>query len=91
MDKLLRMMQKAEELADRLLHIVDFQRQKGGAAGYFAALYLRMTRAVISGIAAGRFEDGARMERLILVFGARYLEANERYEAGISAGKACQA
>jgi hypothetical protein len=91
MDKLYRTMQKAEDLAKHLSQIVAEERQKGGAAGYFAALYLRMTQAVISGIAAGRFEDGARMECLILVFGARYLEAYKRYEAGISAGKAWQA
>lgn len=91
MDKLLLRMQKAEDLADRLSQIVDVQRQKGGAAGYFAALYLRMTRAVIAGIADGRFEDGPRMERLIMVFGARYLEAYSRYSEGALSGKAWKA
>lgn len=91
MDKLHRTMQKAEDLAKHLSQIVAEERQKGGAAGYFAALYLRMTRAVIAGIEAGRFEDGPRMERLILVFGARYLEAYQRYQSGVAAGKAWQA
>ena len=91
MDKLHRTMQKAEDLAKHLSQIVAEERQKGGAAGYFAALYLRMTRAVIAGIEAGRFEDGPRMERLIMVFGARYLEAYQRYNSGVAAGKAWQA
>jgi hypothetical protein len=91
MDKLYGMMQKAEELAEKLTLIVEAEQQQRGAAGYFAALYLRMTRAVIAGIAAGRFEDGPRMERLILVFGARYLEAYRRFQAGENAGKAWQA
>jgi hypothetical protein len=91
MDKLHRTMQKAEDLAKHLSQIVAEERQKGGAAGYFAALYLRMTRAVIAGIEAGRFEDGPRMERLIMVFGARYLEAYQRCNSGVAAGKAWQA
>jgi len=91
MDKLHRTMQKAEDLAKHLSQIVAEERQKGGAAGYFAALYLRMTWAVIAGIEAGRFEDGPRMERLIMVFGARYLEAYQRCNSGVAAGKAWQA
>jgi hypothetical protein len=43
--------------------------------GYFPALYRRVTEQVKVGIAAGRFEDGARMERLDVTFANRYLEA----------------
>lgn len=50
--------------------------------GYFAALYKRMTMAVRDGIAAGRFQDAARMERLDVTFANRYLVTREQYFAG---------
>lgn len=50
-------------------------------AGYFAALYKRMTVAVSEGIVAGRFEDGPRMEALDLVFASRYLAAFAAFQA----------
>lgn len=45
------------------------------AAGYFPALYSRVTADVAEGIRAGRFEDGPRMERLVVTFAAYYLRA----------------
>lgn len=47
--------------------------------GYFAALYKRMTMAVKEGIESNQFEDGARMERLDVIFANRYLEACDAY------------
>lgn len=44
-------------------------------AGYFAALYKRMTMAVSEGIRKGQFEDGPRMEALDIIFAQRYLTA----------------
>lgn len=44
-------------------------------AGYFAALYKRMTMAVSEGIKKGKFEDGPRMEALDILFAQRYLTA----------------
>ncbi len=58
------------------------------AGGYFAALYARMSRAVVQGIAAGRFDDGPRMERLMVVFGNRYLHACEQHNQALYPGKA---
>jgi hypothetical protein len=55
--------------------IVRLCEQKRNRAGYFAALYKRMTIAVGEGIRANAFEDGARMERLDVVFAQRYLSA----------------
>jgi hypothetical protein len=43
--------------------------------GYFAILYRRVTRRVKAGILTGEFEDKARMERLVVLFANRYLEA----------------
>ena len=45
------------------------------ATGYFAALDLRVTNDVADGIAHDRFEDGARMERFVDTFAARYIGA----------------
>lgn len=49
-------------------------------AGYFAALYKRMTMAVQEGITKGAFEDGARMEKLDMCFAQRYLSAWQCYQ-----------
>lgn len=49
-------------------------------AGYFAALYKRMTMAVSEGIQQGRFEDGPRMEKLDILFAQRYLAAFDAFK-----------
>src|SRR5258705_13901399 len=50
--------------------------------GFFAVLYRTVTAAVRDGIAAGRFEDGPRMERLDIVFANRYLQAFDLHRRG---------
>ena len=45
------------------------------AAGYFPALYVRVTRDIGEGIRDGRFEDGERMERLVDAFARYYIRA----------------
>ena len=50
--------------------------------GFFAALYRNVTVKVRDDIAAGRFEDGPRMERLDVIFANRYLEALHRFWRG---------
>jgi hypothetical protein len=42
------------------------------AAGYFAAMYARVTRRIADSIDAGRFADGARMDAFATAFAARY-------------------
>lgn len=49
--------------------------------GYFPALYRRVTERVKAAIGAGQFEDGARMERLDVVFANRYLAAWDEWRA----------
>jgi len=44
-------------------------------AGYFPAMYARVTRRVIDDAAAGRFDDGARMAMFVVGFADRYLDA----------------
>ena len=48
-------------------------------AGYFAALYKRMTLAVAQGIKNNLFEDGVRMEKLDVNFAKRYIDAFYAY------------
>ena len=51
-------------------------------AGYFATLYHRVTVRVKECIEGKRFEDGARMERLDVIFANRYLAAYDAWRAG---------
>ena len=55
---------------------------EGSRAGYFAAIYRKVTAKVAEGIAAGFFDDGQRMERLDVTFATRYLSALELYQGG---------
>jgi hypothetical protein len=69
-------------VVDRLESIIEESLTAGSRLGYFAALYKRMTLAVRDAIAAGRFQDNARMERLDVMFASRYLATREQYFAG---------
>lgn len=52
--------------------------------GIFAYVYLHTTRQVKNGIIEGRFQDGARMEMLDVIFANRYFQAYEHYRHGKS-------
>lgn len=71
-----------DEVITRLDAIIDRATVERDRLGFFAVLYRTVTSAVKLGIAAGRFEDGARMERLDVVFANRYLEAFEAHKSG---------
>lgn len=68
-----------QEVVAALQLILKDCSEKKNRAGYFAALYKRMTVAVQEGIASHAFEDGNRMEQLDVVFAARYLHAYEAF------------
>ena len=53
----------------------DLALEAGDAAGYFPALYVRVTGDIAAGIRDHRFEDGARMERFIDAFAGYYIRA----------------
>lgn len=44
-------------------------------AGYFAALYRKVTSRAKQGIADNEFEDGSRMEKLDVIFANPYINA----------------
>jgi len=53
-------------------------------AGYFAAVYRKVTAKVAEGIATGFFDDGPRMELLDVTFARRYLAALHSHEHGVA-------
>src|SRR6266508_6246532 len=62
--------------------IVARSSRAGERAGYFAAMYLAVTRTVRHRAVAGHFEDGPQMERFVTSFAARYLDAFEAWRSG---------
>ena len=71
-----------QEVADALDAIIAQCLSQNSKLGLFAALYRKVTLRVQTGIAAGRFEDNERMERLAVRFANRYLEAYQAYNTG---------
>lgn len=61
-----------EQTVDELREIA---LEASDAAGYFPALYVRVTNDIAEGIRKERFEDGERMERLIDAFAHYYIRA----------------
>ena len=69
-----------DEVLARLTAIIADSEQTGSRAGYFAALYYKMTFSVKQGIANNLFQDGPRMERLDVIFANRYLAAYDQWK-----------
>jgi hypothetical protein len=74
--------QNIDEVIAQLTGIIDSSHKESSRLGYFAALYRKVTVNVKQGILNGRFEDGARMERLDVNFANRYLEAYDLHRKG---------
>ncbi|WP_316829322.1 DUF5995 family protein [Pedobacter aquatilis] len=71
-------MQPATTIGEVISHLDEIIKEsilKKSRIGYFACLYRKMTVAVQKGIADGLFQDGARMEKLDVIFANRYLDA----------------
>lgn len=62
--------------------IVGRFRSSANPLGYFAAMYRQTTSAVGRDIAAGEFEDGDRMGRMIANFAGRYFDAMDPVLSG---------
>src|SRR5215216_527449 len=76
-----------DEVIGHLDEIIARARREESRFGYFATLYRNVTVEVKRGIAAGRFEDGPRMERLDVNFANRYLTALDCYLRGEPASR----
>src|SRR6185503_17794712 len=68
------------EVIEQLEHIVADCQASKLREGYFAALYLRVTREVARKISSNFFDDNARMEQLDVTFANRYLTAYDQYK-----------
>jgi len=64
-----------DEVIEALDSIIKQAEDKNDTAGYFAALYRKVTLRVKQGIVNNEFEDGSRMEQLDVIFASRYIDA----------------
>jgi hypothetical protein len=71
-----------EDVISALDKIVERAWNERSRAGYFAALYRRVTRGIRTALAQNRFQDGTLLERLDLIFAARYLDALSAFQNG---------
>jgi hypothetical protein len=71
--------QTIDEVISRMEAIISHSIKTNSRAGYFAALYYKVTCRVKQGIQAGEFEDGARMEQFDVTFANRYLAAYDEW------------
>jgi len=74
--------QTIDDVLVELDQIIHQAREAHDRLGFFAVLYRNVTIKVKEGIAAGLFEDGARMERLDVTFANRYLTALDSFKRG---------
>jgi hypothetical protein len=71
-----------EVVLQRLEGVIADTISQRSRAGYFAAMYRKVTVAVRDAILAGRFDDPDRMARLDRVFAERYLDAYGAWRSG---------
>ena len=71
-----------EAVLEELDAVVETCVRRRSRAGYFAALYRAVTRAVQARAAAGEFEDADRMRAFVGAFARRYLDAFDAWSGG---------
>jgi hypothetical protein len=64
-----------DEVISTLENIIKKSQTNNDPLGYFAALYLKVTKKVKEGIDNNFFDDNKRMEKLDIIFASRYLDA----------------
>jgi hypothetical protein len=69
-----------QEVIIQLQLIVEECTLRNEREGYFAALYLKVTKAVKTKLEENYFDDNARMEQLDVVFANRFLVAYHQYK-----------
>ncbi|MCC6413715.1 MAG: hypothetical protein IT270_18855 [Saprospiraceae bacterium] len=83
-------MQTIADVLERLDTIVAAESERESPMGYFPAFYCRIAECVRQGIRASRFENGARMDRLCVLFSRRYFDAYDNWYAGKPCSKSWQ-
>ncbi|MBK6291227.1 MAG: hypothetical protein IPH85_00740 [Ignavibacteria bacterium] len=71
-----------QDVIAELEEISSLAVSEGARYGYFATLYLGMTRSVRDALGKGLYDNDARMEHLCVVFAQRYLDAFATWRAG---------
>ncbi|XZF16609.1 DUF5995 family protein [Chitinophagaceae bacterium MMS25-I14] len=74
--------QTINETITQLAGVLQYCIDTNHRAGYFTALYYRVTCRVKEGILNNEFDDGPRMERFDVIFASRFLEAWYQWQAG---------
>ena len=70
------------EVLEQFDVVLRWAKAAPSRVGYFAAMHRRVTSALIAAIDEGVFDDGPRMERMIVEFGTRYFHALGRWSGG---------
>jgi hypothetical protein len=76
-----------DDVIARLDGIIETCTREKSRLAFFPVLYRVVTIRVKEGITAGRFQDGARMERLDVIFANRYIDAFEQHRGSITPTK----
>jgi hypothetical protein len=71
-----------ETVAESVRSIVSTSMERKSAAGYFAAMYLGVTRVVMDGLNGSLFTTPDRLVNLTCVFAQRYVDAWHLHEEG---------
>ena len=69
-----------DQVIEKLDSIIQWSKENSSRAGFFASLYLRVTRTIKSKIGTGYFENDERLERLDVIFANRYFKAFEQFQ-----------
>jgi len=72
-----------DKVIEALDGIIKQSEDNNDTAGYFAALYRKVTARVKLGIINHEFEDGVRMEQLDVIFANRYIDAYVAWKQGL--------
>ncbi len=75
-------LQTIDDVVAALDTIVHQSYDSANRLGYFAALYRRVTTAVLDGMLSSSFQNGPLMEELDVMFASRYLDALAAFQAG---------
>lgn len=68
-----------DEVINDLISLIDWAATQPSRVGYFASLYLRVTKSIRSQIGTGYFDNDSRMESLDVTFASRYLNAIQQF------------
>src|SRR5262245_19268036 len=68
-----------DQVIGKLDEIIARSMRESSREGYFAALYRKVTVRLQEGIINNRFQHGARIKELGVIFAGRYFEALEQY------------